>query len=628
LPADALDSLFGETADGVTGFTCVTGVALQTVDAALAAAAAAAEPHVVELSCAQLFCELEFDLLAPAERAAAAGPAQPLQVGSAAEAHAALAAARAASTALRQPSEFCHVVVTVRVTAAPAGGAAAASGAPLTARAQHAGGVGCVTLLHIAEGLAHGGAGEGGAGAGPTARFGSDEPPSSAAGSMTASAGWAAALEAADGGRAELWRRIGALGRTGPAGAGGARLRGRSASLVGGVPGAPACPPLVVRALADVLDARAPLGTARARVVALCHVRRGFAGCELGALAELQHAQLISRARLRAPRPAADSEEVSAALALQATLEMRRAELGGTAALARSRAHLSAAAAAAAERAAALHAEIAQLREERARLRRRLAGEGTPTPGLPPQRAPAAASGRPKGKRAVATALAPDAASPAGRADGHAADGGADDDDGGLGALREAVRQRQARLRALRAHGGGSGGGGGGSGGGSGGRADVPSLGLAMVGLQAEMEEAWRAVRGAREEKEVLQRSVEESIAKQVRARAASPVCRARALSLFLSVSLARSPSLSRFHARSLTFTLAPCLSASPSRSRSVRARSQEFLFESRQVAEAALQAVGDNLHLLGWERRNSGAPALALPLYAAALALYEVRAV
>jgi hypothetical protein len=59
-----------------------------------------------------------------------------------------------------------------------------------------------------------------------------------------------------------------------------------------------------------------------------------------------------------------------------------------------------------------------------------------------------------------------------------------------------------------------------------------------------------------------------------------------------------------------------------------VRARSQEFLFESRQVAEAALQAVGDNLHLLGWERRNSGAPALALPLYAAALALYEVRAV
>lgn len=49
-------------------------------------------------------------------------------------------------------------------------------------------------------------------------------------------------------------------------------------------------------------------------------------------------------------------------------------------------------------------------------------------------------------------------------------------------------------------------------------------------------------------------------------------------------------------------------------------------MFESRQAAEAALQAVGDNLHLLGWERRNSGAPALALPLYAAALALYEVR--
>jgi tetratricopeptide (TPR) repeat protein len=51
----------------------------------------------------------------------------------------------------------------------------------------------------------------------------------------------------------------------------------------------------------------------------------------------------------------------------------------------------------------------------------------------------------------------------------------------------------------------------------------------------------------------------------------------------------------------------------------------QAFMLESRQAAEAALQAVGDNLHLLGWERRNSGAPELALPLYAAALAIYEV---
>jgi len=47
-------------------------------------------------------------------------------------------------------------------------------------------------------------------------------------------------------------------------------------------------------------------------------------------------------------------------------------------------------------------------------------------------------------------------------------------------------------------------------------------------------------------------------------------------------------------------------------------------MFSTRQAAEAALQAVGDNLHLLGWERRNSGQPQLALPLYAAALAIYE----
>jgi hypothetical protein len=67
------------------------------------------------------------------------------------------------------------------------------------------------------------------------------------------------------------------------AGGGAARMRGRSASRVGGALGAPPFPPLVVRALADVLDARATAGLARARVVALCHVRRGFAGCERGA---------------------------------------------------------------------------------------------------------------------------------------------------------------------------------------------------------------------------------------------------------------------------------------------------------------------------------------------------------
>mmetsp|Transcript_45 Transcript_45/g.153 ORF Transcript_45/g.153 Transcript_45/m.153 type:complete len:238 (-) Transcript_45:297-1010(-) len=50
----------------------------------------------------------------------------------------------------------------------------------------------------------------------------------------------------------------------------------------------------------------------------------------------------------------------------------------------------------------------------------------------------------------------------------------------------------------------------------------------------------------------------------------------------------------------------------------------QASVFEAQQAAESALQAVGDSMHLLGWERRNQGSAALAVPLYAAALAVYE----
>lgn len=47
-------------------------------------------------------------------------------------------------------------------------------------------------------------------------------------------------------------------------------------------------------------------------------------------------------------------------------------------------------------------------------------------------------------------------------------------------------------------------------------------------------------------------------------------------------------------------------------------------MYDARQATEAALQSVADNLHLLGWERRNGGQPRVSVPLYGAALAIYE----
>jgi len=644
---DAHESLFGPSAPDTPSSTPAKerepggshrapgtnpGIASLAIAQALAALESAPEAlkPTLELSAVELHCEAETDLLASfggnISGGKTVGP-RAVSIANAEDARIALSHALATSTALGNSLQLAHVVLTLRtVGSKPVLRRRISRGSSGSATAQAADEA-LTNRSNRSDGSSSGGGGGGGGilevgnndgggedlnsvEAGATlvlVRLGEGLPP----GHLLESGGYQA-----DVGRAELWRKFATLSRT--TAVGGGASRARSPSVKGNNTVAPPLPSLLVRALAGVLDrpANAPTPNScsnstgnsaressnsaresiRPRMAAICHLRTGNpSGGEKTALALLQQAQFLARVSFKVAR---NLDDEASSLALQTLLAQRRVQVGDAqslqVAIAQRAAELEEARTELSERTRNLQAELDELKSEQARLHSELKSK-TPTQ-LDPTHGPITAqpitalpisisasshalkSEQPGGRRGrqrmMAVSLSPTSLQ-AGSAPPWAKEiSGGGDELGSqkgtqAGTQKGAHAAPDAKVETI-----------------PDGGTFMNSMGASrhatgapkhsevnvagdfpganLQDYRQEVEMAWQAVASARLQKEELQRLAEEKVA------------------------------------------------------------TQAYMSESRQAAGAALQAVGDNLHLLGWERRNSGQPELALPLYAAALAIYE----